>query len=164
LYLTVNYKYDLKRNPIEISAKSREGKMAFVSKSTYNDKGKELTRKVKAKKNFSPSDSILKLTVIPVYDSIGHLISEGLIIKKMNKQLVKKTLKYSYNSKNKLIGLAEFDEKGKQVCREEREYQYSRNRLSLINYYDSSNNLFKLVTKRYEIYRSTKRDVREIEY
>ncbi|RPH32368.1 MAG: hypothetical protein EHM93_09400 [Bacteroidales bacterium] len=162
--LTFIYKYDSNRNPIEISAKSRDGKTAYVSKSTFNIKGKELTRKVKIKKNFSPQDSIVNLVSVPVYDSIGRLAREQLTIKKFDKTTVIRTINYSYDRNNNQIGVLVLNEKGKQVSREVREYQYSRNRLSLINHYDSNDVLVKFNTKRYEIYRTKDRKVREIEY
>ncbi len=164
LFLTLNYKYDLKRNPIEVTAQTPNGKTAYISKSTFDLKGKELTRIVKAKSTFVPQDSILKLTGTPIYDSIGRLRSEQLIINMVNKIVVNKTLKYTYDKNNCLIGLVEYGENGKQVRREERDYTFSRNRLSITRYYDSNNIMVKMTGMRYEIYRTSNRRIREMDY
>ncbi|HCT29665.1 MAG TPA: hypothetical protein DIW31_02775 [Bacteroidales bacterium] len=164
LSLTYSYKYDSNRNPIEIIAMSAKGKKVYISKSTYNSKGKELTRKVKVKDKFTPQDSIISLLSVPIYDSIGRLASEQRTIKKLDKTTTKVTIKYSYDKNNNQIGVLVLNEKGKQVSREVREYQFSRNRLSLINYFNSNDVLVKFITKRYEIYRTNDRKVREIEY
>lgn len=163
IFYIISYKYDLKKNKIEENATTVEGKLAYSSKSTYNDKGKELTRKVKVKKNFYPQDSILKLVDTPVYDSIGRLIAEKIIYNKVNKENVQKNIKYSYDKKNNQVGLLELDLNGKQIRREERFYNFSRNRLSSIKYFNSDDVLVNMIAKRYEIYRTSDRRVREID-
>jgi len=164
IFFTLIYKYDSKRNPIEVSAKTVDGKTAFVSKSTYDVKGKELTRKVSVKKNLFPQDSILKLASIPVYDSIGRLVSERLTINRVDKPTAQKSFKYTYDASNNQIGLVELDEHGKQVRREERAYQQNKHRLSQVKYFDANDVLVKVIAKRYEIYSTNDQKVRELEY
>ncbi len=165
IFYTLNYRYDSKRNPIEISATSGEGKKAFISKSTYDIKGKELTRKVKVKKNYFPQDSILKLVSIPVYDSIGRLVGERLTINKVDRPTIQKNFKYSYDKNSNQIGIVELDERGKQVLREEKIYQQNmRHRLSVVKYFDTNDIMVKMIAKRYEIYRTNDHWGRELEY
>lgn len=161
---TLNYKYDSNLNPIEITAKTLKGKTAYVSKSTYNNKGKELTRKVKIKRSDYPQDSILKILSVPIYDSIGRLVSDRITITMANKTTSQKNFMYSYDKNNNQISLLEVDANGKQIQREEREYKQSRGLLSLIRYYNSNDILVKMIGKRYEIYRTNNRRVREIDY
>jgi len=165
IFYTLNYRYDSKRNPIEISAKSGEGKKAFISKSTYDIKGKELTRKVKVKKSYFPQDSILKLVSIPVYDSVGRLAGERLTINKVDRPTIQKNFKYSYDKNSNQIGIVELDERGKQVLREEKIYQQNmRHRLSVVKYFDTNDIMVKMIAKRYEIYRTNDHWGRELEY
>ena len=162
LYI-ISYKYESKKNKIEENATTTEGKLAYSSKSTYNDKGKELTRKVRVKKNLFPQDSILKLVDTPVYDSVGRLIAEKISFNKVNKVNIQKNFKYSYDKKNNQVGLLELDLNGKQIRREERFYNFSRNRLSSIKYFNSDDVLVNMIAKRYEIYHTNDRRVREID-
>lgn len=164
VYFILNYKYDIKKNPIEITVKTALGKTAYVSKSTFNSFGKELTRNVKAKKNFLPKDSIIRLTVTPFYDSLNRLRSEQITITKTDKAIITKTIKYSYDKQNHLTGILELDEKGNQKIREEREYQNSKGRLTIIRYYNNNNILAKMIGKRYELYKFKDRRSYEIEY
>ncbi|MHC1703417.1 MAG: hypothetical protein AB9846_05865 [Tenuifilaceae bacterium] len=164
LYLNLYFKYNQNKKPIQVEAKTATGKTAYISKSTYNEKGKELTRKVRVKKNFFPEDSILNLVSVPVYDSLGRLKSELLTKIKTNKTVSKKTIKYTFNNRNQLVGTVEVDVNGSQIGREEREYQNSKGRLTLIRYFDKNNVLINMFGKRYEIYRSNERRDREQEY
>ena len=164
IFLSLEYSYKPKRKQIVIDAKKAAGKRAFVSKSTYNTSGDELTRTVRVKKTFSPQDSIIKLLTIPGYDSIGRKISEILTITKIDKSVIKKVQKFTYDKNSNLIQLVDYDETGKQVKREAREYTYSRNRLSTIKYYDRNDLLVKMIGLRYEIYRTNDRRFKVIDY
>lgn len=164
LFRVYTYTYDSNKNPIEVTVKTKEGKIAFSSKSTFDSKGKELTRKVKVKKNNYPQDSIIKLISVPIYDSIGRISSDKVTVTKANKPAQKKEIKYTYDQKGNLILVRELDATGKQICREEREYQYTRNRLSMIKTFDANDVLVKMISKRYELYLTKNRKERVIDY
>jgi len=164
VYLTLTYKYNQLNKPILIEAKTPNAKIAYTSKSTYDFKGTELTRKVKALNGFIPFDSIITMNCKPSYDSIGRLIGNQLTIVKADKRLTASHYGYKYDKKGNIIETAIRDEKGKLIYREERIYEAGRNRLQQIKQYDSSNNLVKWLAKRYEIYRTNDLRIREIDY
>lgn len=160
----LNYKYDFNKKPVEITAKTADGSVAYVSKSTFDNKGKELTRKVKVKKNFYPQDSILKLTCIPSYDSLGRLISERLTIDKVGKTNVIRGFKYSYDKENNQVLVVELDANGKQIHREEKGFQPRKNRISWIKYFDANDILVKMTGTRYDFYPTNDTRIRETDY
>lgn len=164
VYLTLTYKYNQLNKPIQIEAKTLNAKIAYTSKSTYDLKGTELTRKVKVLNGFVPFDSIITLNCKPSYDSIGRLIGNQLSIVKAGKRLVTSQLSYKYDKKSNIVETATRNEKGKLIHREERVYEAGRNRLQQIKQYDSNNNLIKWLEKRYEIYRTNDLLIREIDY
>jgi len=164
VYAILNYKYNQFNKPLQIEAKGVNGKTVFKSKSTYDSKGTELTRVVNIKKGYSPLDSIVQLICKPQYDSLGRLTEKLISITKVNKPKTTQTIKYSYDRKNNIIGITNLDKNGKQINREERLFQESRNRLMILKYYDSDNNMVKWLEKRYEIYRKKDRRTHEIDY
>jgi hypothetical protein len=164
LYLTLKYKYNKSKKPVQIDAKLATGKTAYSSKSTYDLNGTEITRNVKVSKGYYPEDSILKMSCKPKYDSIGRLIQNRITITKSDKKHSAKLLSYSYDKKNNITGITFQDSKGNLISREERVFQENRNRLQQIKYYDSNNNLIKWLAKRYEIYRTNDLRFMEIEY
>ena len=163
-YMLLSYSYNQLRNPILIEAKTKEGKSAYKIKSTYDAKGTEVKRSVKVKSNIFPLDSIVKLTSNPLYDSLGRLSKNIVSIIRVDKTATIKDFRYSYDSKNNITGIAILDSKGKQISREERIFQPSRNRLVMIKRYDSSDKLIIWLEKRFEIYRNKDRRQREIDY
>jgi len=164
VYAILKYVYNQFNKPIQIEAKGANGKIAFKSKSTYDSKGTELTRLVNIKKGYSPLDSIIELACKPKYDSIGRLTENLISVTKVNKSKITQTIKYSYDKKNNIIGITYLDKNGKQINREERLFQESRNRLMILKYYDSDDNLVMWLEKRYEIYRTKDRRTHEIDY
>jgi hypothetical protein len=163
-YLILYYQYDSKKNPIEITAKTPKGKIAYSSNSTFDVKGKELSRTVKVKKQFYPADSILKMSVSPTYDSIGRLASEQITITKVDRSILKKSFKYTYDKMNRLITIQNLDLNGKQIWREERTYQIAKTRLQLVKVFNSKDVLVEMYGKRYDYYPSKNRNNMEIEY
>ncbi len=164
LYITLLYNYDRLRKPISIEAKGIDGKNAYKTKSVYDNYGTELSRAVSIKKGYSPLDSIIKLSSKPRYDSIGRLVENIVSIVKTNGAKTTISTKYKYDAKNNIIEVSHFDKKGKQISREERIYQPSRNRLIYLKYYSSENEIIKWLEKRYEIYRTNNRRAKEIDY
>lgn len=159
----LNFKYNIKRNPIEVSAKTAERKTAYVSKSTFDDKGKELTRNVRVSRNYYPQDSVLKLICVPVYDSLGRVISEHLTINKVGGYTLHKSFKYSYDKSNNQIGIIELDKNGKQIHREEKGYKPNR-KISWVKYFDANDVLIRMIGIRYDIYPTNDTRFKEIEY
>jgi len=164
IYATLSYKYNPQRKPVLVEAIGKNGKSVFKSKYTYDSKGTELTRVVNIKKGYSPLDSIVELICKPKYDSLDRLTEKLISITKVNKPKTTQTIKYSYDRKNNIIGITNLDNNGKQINREERLFQESRNRLMIIKYYDSNDRLVKWLEKRYEIYRTKDRRIHEIDY
>ncbi len=164
IYLILHYKYSPLNKPIQIDAKTATGEIAYTSKSVFDNKGIELSRKVKTKSGYCPLDSIMKMTCKPLYDSLGRLSSNLTSIAMFNKSTSIRNFKYIYDRKNNIIGITVFDSKGNQISRELRMFQESRNRLSMIKYFDSKDFLTLWLVKRYEIYRYKNRLKFEIDY
>lgn len=164
LYLTLNYKYNQLKKPIQIEAKTATGKTAYKTKSTFDSKGTELSRAVSYKNGFIPLDSIIKLTNKPQYDSIGRLISNIETCQKINTPLLIKKYKYTYDKRNNIIGITIFDRNDKQISREERIMHDTKNRISQLKIFDSNDKISAWYGKRYEIYRNKNRRIYEIDY
>lgn len=164
VYLSLTYKYNQFKKPIQIDAKAPNSKTVYTTKSTYDLKGTELTRKVKVKTGYIPIDSIISLISKPSYDSIGRLIKNPVTIVYVDNSKIFKDYNYTYDKKNNITGISILNDKGKLVSREERIYDPNRNRLQQIKYYDSNNNLIKWLAKRYEIYRTSDTRIGEIDY
>jgi len=164
VYLQLVYKYNKQRQPVQIEAKSAKGETVYTTKSIFDDKGTELSRSVKIKSNIFPSDSIIKLISKPQYDSLGRISSCLSSISKINKITTVRIYKYLYDKRNNIIGITTLDSKGQQISREHRMFQESRNRLSMIKYFNSEDKLTLWLVKRYEIYRFKNRLKFEIDY
>ncbi len=164
IYLQLAYKYNNQRKPVQIEAKSANGKTVYTTKSVYDEKGTEISRAVKIKANYFPSDSIVKMTCKPTYDSLGRTTSCHKSISKYNKTTIVRTYKYTYDKRSNIIGITTLDSKGQQISREQRMFQESRNRLSMIKYFNSKDYLTLWLVKRYEIYRYKNRLKFEIDY
>ncbi len=163
VFLVLNYTYNALKKPVKIEAKTEKGKMAYKSESKYDIKGTEISRKVRVKKGFSPQDSIINLTAIPAYDSLGRLVSNKIRYTNLKKEAVSKHFVYSYDKTGNLSGIKELNEKGEQIYREERLYKEKGNRLWQISCYDSADKLIKFTAKRYELYRTRDRKRAELE-
>ncbi len=164
IYLQLAYKYNNQRKPVQIEAKSANGKTVYSTKSVYDEKGTEISRAVKIKANYFPSDSIVKMTCKPSYDSLGRISKCLTTISKTNKTTTVRAYNYQYDKRNNLIDITTLDSKGQQISREHRMFQESRNRLSMIKYFDSKDKLTLWLVKRYEIYRFKNRLKFEIDY
>lgn len=163
-YLTLNYHYNKNNKTEQVEAKNANGKVAYISKYTYDEKGNLLTLKVKVKKDILPQDSIVELNNTLQYDSIGRLKIKRTKTLKQGKRFVIEDIYYKYNNKNQIIELSTKDTKGELVAREEKFYDANRNRLQQIKYYNSANKLIKWLAFRYELYRSKDLTFREIDY
>lgn len=164
LYIKLSYKYNKLRQPIGVEATGINEKNAYKSKSVYDSNGNEISRSVSIKKGYSPLDSIIKLSCEPSYDSIGRLVENKVSSVKTNGIKTNISIKYKYDKENNIIEISHFNKNGKQISREERIFQPSRNRLIYIKYYNSEDHLIKWLEKRYEIYRTENRRAREIDY
>jgi hypothetical protein len=164
VYLILNYKYNKQKKPILIEAKTSLGKKAYKSKATFDAKGTEISRVVDCKHGFFPLDSIIKLTSIPVYDSLGRLTSNLVSTLKIGNQTTIKNYKYVYDKKNNIVDITILDNKGARISREQRIYQENKNRIIQIKKFDSKNNLLIWLGLRYEIYRTKEHKTREIDY
>jgi len=164
IYTILSYKYNQLHKPVLIEATGVNGKTAYKSKSTYDLKGTELSRSVSIKKGYFPLDSIITLSCKPSYDSIGRLVENVISTTKTNGNKTKETFKYTYDKKNNIIEVTLFDRYGKQISRQTRIFQPSRNRLVVLKYYDSNDKLVKWLEKRFEIYRTKDRRNMEIDY
>lgn len=163
-YLIISYGYNALKKPEQVEAKLANGKVAYKSKYTYDNKGSLLTLKVKAKKDIYPLDSIIEMTCIPQYDSIGRMKSNHTSILKYGKSHEIKNFFYTYDKKNRMIGISVKNDKGMLISREERIYDSNRNRIQQIKLYNSSNALVKWLALRYELYKTNDLRFSEIDY
>ena len=112
----VEYKYDPNGTILQTKGFNAKGKKIYTSNHKYNDQGTEILRKLKGK-SIIPPDSILLLSRMPMYDSLGRITEELLITNKLSEGKSTKTIKYSYDTSGNLIGYIEQDEKGNQLVR-----------------------------------------------
>ncbi len=153
IYLILNYTNNEIGKPIKIVAKNGQGKLVYSSTSKYNTNGLEISRKVKAKKNIFPQDSIISLSSKPTYDPQGRLAAQKVKTIYSDKRAKTLDYRYSYDSKGNQTGILTLAENGKQVAREEMFFhEKSENRVLQINRYDANNVLVEFITKRYEVY------------
>jgi len=165
LYLTLKYSYNQQKKPIKIDARTENDKRAYTSMSKYDMWGTELNRKVRVKVGYAPPDSTLTMTSKPLYDSIGRLVRNLSTIVMVDKKKSVRDIKYTYDKNNNIVGISIRDEKGKLIGREERIFlKDRRNRLLEIKYYDTNDKLVRWLTYRYEIYHTSDRLNREIDY
>lgn len=96
--------------------------VAYVVRYTYDTQGTELQRKVKVKKSL-PSDSTILLNRIPVYDSLGRVISEVVEKYYQNKSVVYEKTSYVYDKFGQVVGKSVFDKSGNLIFRFEYIYK-----------------------------------------
>ena len=153
LYLTLLFTNNANGKPTGTVAKNALGKVVYTSTSKYNSNGLEISRKVKAKKNIFPQDSILLIASKPVYDAQGRLSSQKVKTTDANKRTKAVENRYTYDAKNNPIGVLTLDEKGKQITRDEMLYHEKyENRIILVKHFDANNVLVKSLIKRYDVY------------
>jgi len=157
----VEYKYDPNGTILQTKGFNAKGKKIYTSNHKYNDQGTEILRKLKGK-SIIPPDSILLLSRMPMYDSLGRITEELLITNKLSEGKSTKTIKYSYDTSGNLIGYIEQDEKGNQLVR--KEYTYRKdNRVQQMKVFDAKDNLIDWQAWRYEIYKTNDRRQRVLE-
>ena len=71
---------------------------------------------------------------------------------------------YKYDERGNKIEMVKLDDSGNQVFRTEYVWQQQRERLSQVKYYDENDHIVKWLAKRYEIYHTTDRRQRVIDY
>jgi len=164
-YLIINYSgYNTFKKPEQIDAKTANGKVAYKAKYTYDSYGNVLTIKVKVKKDIYPLDSVVEMNCIHQYDSIGRIKNEQVSTLKYGKSLDIKNFRYTYDKKNRVIGISITNDKGLLISREEKIYDPNRNRIQQIKIYNSSNILVKWLAWRYELYKTKDLRFSEIDY
>jgi len=162
LYVKLKYKYK-NRKPVQVDAVDLKGKSAYTSKSIFDSKGTEVSRKVKVKKTVAPIDSVIERTVSPVYDSVGRISFETIKVKLVGGKGVTQKFSYGYNKLGLLTSVEEFDEGGRLLYRKELEYN-EKQMLKFISVYNSNKELTEFYAKRYELYPTRDRRNQIIEY
>ncbi|HNV51645.1 MAG TPA: hypothetical protein PKM28_02030 [Tenuifilaceae bacterium] len=162
LYVNLKYKYKNSK-PVQVNAVDFKGKSAYTSKSVFDSKGTEISRKVKVKKTFAPIDSVIERTVSPVYDSVGRISSETIKVKLVGGKGLTQKFSYGYNKLGLLTSIEEFDEGGKLLYKKTMDYNDKR-MLKFISVYNANNELTEYYAKRYELYPTRDRRNQIIEY
>jgi hypothetical protein len=160
-YLSVTYKNTANGMPKEEVGMAPNGKVAYKAKFTYDKRGELLQKKVSLK-SISPMDSILLLKRTPLYDSLGRVISESVIIKKVDGGDVSRT-EYKFGKDGFLSELVRYDATGAIVLRQEHIYNIQRKRIQEIKSFDGSGKLLEWRGYRYERYGSQPHMVRVID-
>lgn len=157
------YQYAKNGKPAKIIVTDAKGKKLSTQSFTYDIKGIEVKRKVKAVKGIVPTDSIMELTNVPKYDSLGRLGSERLLIKYIGGKQENIINTYSYNEKGQNTKKVVSDINGNTILVYTFRYNNSgriieQNKLNVNEQYIES------VAFRYELYRTADLRYREIEY
>ena len=157
------YQYSKNGKPIKIIVTDAKRKKLITQTFTYDIKGQEIIRKVKATKGFVPSDSIKELKNTPKYDSLGRLESELILIKYFGGKQENKINSYAYNEKGQNIKKIESDLKGNTTLI----YTYRYNNSGRIieqSKLNAKEQYIESLAFRYELYRTSDLRYREIEY
>ncbi|MFO7924159.1 MAG: hypothetical protein R6U58_10750 [Bacteroidales bacterium] len=163
LSMTLDFSLNEQGLPERIVATDSDGRRLYRIRSTFDDMGTEVRRRVTGRRG-DPDDGIRRLDREAVYDSLGFLLSETVELRMAERTRMEYTRKYRYDERGNRIEMLELDDRGNQVCRIEYTWQRQRNRLGHISYYDENDQLQKFLAKRYEIYRTTDRRQRIIDY
>jgi len=140
---------------------NNKGKKGFKIKFKYDDRGTEISSKVRGKKAV-PADSTMLLTRVPQYDSVGRIAEETLTIQKFSKQPKTTQHKYTYDENgNKILELL-MDANGNLIKKTEFIYRKD-NRIQQIKEFDPNDNLLDWQAWRYEIYKTNDRRQRVLE-
>lgn len=157
------YEYTNNGKPSRIIVTDSKGKKLCTQTFTYDIKGLEVKRKVKAVKGFVPLDSIIELKNTPKYDSLGRLESERILIKYFGGKKENKINSYIYNEKGQNIKKVESDIKGNTTF----VYTYRYNNSGRIieqSKLNAKEQYIESLAFRYELYRTSDLRYREIEY
>jgi len=163
LVKVMNYSYNPEGLPERIEALNSSGRRLFRVRSSFDETGIEIRRMVSGRRG-DPDDRIRRLDREAEYDSLGLLVYEKVKLRMSDRSRNEYTRRYQYDDRGNIIEMLELDQDGDQVSRIEYGWQQDRNRLAQIRYYDAEGNLEKFMAKRYEIYRTTDRRQRVIDY
>ncbi len=159
---TTYYTLNGNGKPIKIEAKNANGKKLYSTKLVYNDKGLEVSRKVRAKKAGFPSDSILTLNCVPTYDSVGRLNMEKILLKLIGGGSQEQVVTYLYDKKGNLQQKTIANGAGV-VSKSFRYKHNSKGKVTQEDIYDAHDKLIQSHAFRYEIYGKDLKN-RTIEY
>lgn len=140
---------------------NQKGKRGFKTKYKYDSHGNEMERRVKGKRAI-PSDSIINLKRVTEYDSLGRVLNELVVTKKVSSPQISVKSSYNYDDKGNLVEEIINDQTKGTTLR--KEYVYRRDsRIQLMSVFDSHNNLIDYQAWRYEIYKTANRTQRVLE-
>ena len=138
-----------------------QGKRGFRATYTHDAKGTEIERRVRGKR-VAPPDSIMRLSRVPLYDSLGRMVEEKVTTHRVNGEERFEHYTYTYDDKGNLVSRVSLDRLGNVM--ERRVYTYRHdNRVQLLERFDGSGNLLEFTAWRYEIYRTSDRRHRTFE-
>jgi hypothetical protein len=163
LLRTIAYSYNPSGRKGQAEALSNEGRRLYRARFAFDERGTEISRRVTVRRG-APEDGIQRLDREAEYDSLGLLMSETVRLRMSDRTREEHTKKYKYDTHGNIIEILELDDRGSQAARMEYDWQQGRNRLSRIRYYDENDQLEKYLAKRYEIYRTSDRRQRVIDY
>ncbi len=163
LVKVLNYSYNKEGLPERTGALNSSGRRLFRVRSSFDEAGTEIRRRVSGRRG-APDDGISRLDREAEYDSLGLLVYEKVRLRMVDRGRKEYTRRYQYDDRGNIIEMLESDQNGNPVRRIEYGWQQNRNRLARIRYYDGEGNLEKFLAKRYEIYRTTDRRQRVIDY
>lgn len=159
----IDYSYNGQGLPDRVDAVNERGRRLYRARFQYDDRGTEIRRRVNTRRGV-PDDGIRRLDREHEYDSLGLLISEKVSLRMTDGSRRTYSRNYEFNSDGNMTGLLELNDRGNQIRRVEYVWQSGRNRLQRILSYDADDNLEMDLAKRYEIYRTTDRRHRVIDY
>lgn len=161
ILVRVVHKFNNQGKIIQSIGYNAKGKKGYTANYKYDSNGTEIERKVKGK-GATPPDSIMQLTRVPQYDSLGRIAKELVTTDKVGVGKSARNYLYSYDASGNLIGYTEQDVNGKQLIR--KEYTYRKdNKLQQMKLFDANNNLADWQAWRYEIYKTNDRRQRVLE-
>lgn len=108
---TEQFTYNPEGKIEKIDAVTSTGKKAFKSIYTYDKHGTEIERKVRVKRSF-PLDSIVSLTRIVTYDSLGRIAKEKVTTRMVDNRNIVENITYKYDVKGNIAEKQFLDDKG----------------------------------------------------
>ena len=163
LFKTLEYTCNTAGLPVRVVARNDAGRRLYRSRSVFDDHGTEIRRRVTGRRG-DPEDGIRRLDREAEYDTAGLMVSETVQLRMSDRSREQYTRKFTYDEQGNVTGVLELDEEGNQLSRTEYAWDPRRGRLQRIISYDDGDNLVKYLAKRYEIYRTSDRRHRVIDY
>jgi hypothetical protein len=157
----IHYNYN-SSGSFQVVAFNNSGKRLYRLKSKFDENGTEISRRVRGRG--IPADNIRRLDRQAHYNSLGLLVSEKVQLRMTDRTRNEYTRQYEYDDQGNITGLLELDKSGNQAYRIEYVWQQNRNRVTRILHYDSHDKLEMFLAKRYEIYTTSDRRHRVIDY